>query len=91
MNETEQRQRHVAVATAERRIDDLELLVNAMSAALVEDHDGFEAKLNSADRVRERYALETRQRLDGIAGRQLLFESMTFWQRCKWLFMGEIV
>lgn len=82
MNGTAQRERHTAVKTAERRIDDLDLVVQALSIEIVQYRDQFGETLE-----RERQARQA----DRIGARQdhHAFISKTLWQRLRWLVTGR--
>lgn len=93
MNGTEQRARHTAVQTAERRIDDVVTVLANLSAEILKDRERVAALSGEValDRsIRETQIADLYSRLKGVVARQLLFESMSFWQRLKWLLTGEI-
>jgi len=92
MNDLEQKQRFTAVSRVEKRLDDVELLLSALAGEIVTDRTHLEARMQDIAALfakveqdaTERWlsASATHKRLGDA---QLAFESMTFWQRLRWL------
>lgn len=87
MNGIEQRARHVALRTAEKRIDDVELFLTALAAEIVKDREAVAAALahERASRQREIDACET-----ALENEQRIRETLrrSLWQRLRWLVRG---
>jgi uncharacterized small protein (DUF1192 family) len=95
MNGTEQRQRFTAVSRAERRLDDLELIVIELDARLA-------ALAGIVERLEQRLAEERTHRLE-LADKQRTYvdradrdlslridahRGMNLWRRLQWLIVG---
>lgn len=88
MNGIEQRQRHLVVATAEKRIDDLETCLLALAKEVVTDRVAFDAYI-AKERAREaERGLETAKTHQGLFDRLGAWDAMTFRQRLRWLVRG---
>jgi len=96
MNGVEQRVRHLAIKTAEKRIDDLELLVAAIDENTASSLKAVQAAFAAVDQWQHDLATshnkvldEQVARLDAVRAEQARFVSMTFVQRLRWLFLGR--
>jgi hypothetical protein len=78
MNGTAQRQRHVAIATAEKRIDDTQLGLELLAAEVVKD----QARITQ----HRAFLANHRRALTAIEARLDALEAPTRWQRfCRWI------
>lgn len=96
MNGVEQRERHTVVAKAEKRLDDLEVVVDGMASSHVRDReavqdqlrqvvDGLNAALQKDHEERQAY-------IDAGDKKSLTlvydFLNLGFWRRLRWLVLG---
>jgi hypothetical protein len=92
MNGTEQRARHVAIRTAEKRLDDVETFLTALAAEIVKDREGYLRAVNEERTHRLKLADEQRAYVDREDRKQecalAAFKTMTFWQRLRWFVRG---
>jgi len=88
MNATEQKQRHVAVRTAEKRLDDMELVIVQLASELVAARDAAATRGQAIeDTATERWLESTRTHArlgDDLAA----FAGMGLWARLCWLVRG---
>lgn len=92
MNGTEQRQRATAVNRAEARLDDIELVIQALAEEIVKNRDTTAAAVNDERTHRLKLAVEQRAYVDDENRKTLYlfanFKFMTAWQRLRWLVRG---
>jgi hypothetical protein len=97
VNGTEQRQRHTAVQTVEKRIDDLETLIMGLAQQLVEARSEQERQMHQLvdsvnsvlDKGHKQQQLYIDAGDDGVRERFVAFATRGFWQRFRWLFLGR--
>lgn len=86
MNGAAQRERHTAVQTVQTQLDQLTAVVEAIdvNTAVLAQHTTRE--LQRATDATRAWADATTTDLTHLSARVAVFESMTRWQRLKWLF-----
>jgi len=93
MNGTEQRERHTAVARAEKRLNDLELVVTELAKDLVKHGEQVTddlAVFNERLRLFHEAEASRLDAADTLLARQFdAFVHMTFWQRLRWHVTGR--
>jgi hypothetical protein len=95
MNGLEQRQRHTAVSTVEKRIDDLEILLTAVAA----EHVVFRDQVRDGAKGQGAYDRLEAERVDavdrGLKARvdqlhaQPVLMADTLWSRLRWIVTGR--
>jgi hypothetical protein len=97
VNGLQQRQRHTAVQTVEKRIDDLETLIMGLAQQLVEARSEQERQMHqlvdSVNSVLDKGHAEQQKYINAgdamVLDHFVAFGSKGFWQRFRWLFLGR--
>lgn len=89
MNGTQQVARATAVNRAERRLDDMELVINAFATAMVEDRKQTNALIGDLAIGVSKERDERREMTADRDRRIAAWEARTFWQRLLWLVAGR--
>lgn len=88
MNGAQQVERFTAVRRAEKRLDDLELLLTALAAEVVTDREFIRGAVTQDRAVSDRRHLASTANIDAVRLRSLSLEQRTFWQRLRWFVRG---
>lgn len=92
MNPEQQRDRFTATQRLEKRLEDLELVVDAQTALILKQKEVIDQDLQVFNERLRVYAEQEAYRLDGadslLAGRLELLEQRTLWQWLRWFARG---